>query len=444
VPHRRLRCRLVQLRRRRDHRLQLHTHQRRRIDNDCVDGIDDGLVAPGWVCNANCLGVETAVCTGASGWDCDYDCIIDGGDVECDGLGDPVADESLCDGLDNDCDGLVDEEPGITNGSLLGTPCDNGGTTGVCLVEGTWACDPVPSADPVCCEIIVAGTCVSEVPDPFTLSGPETCNGLDDDCDGISDEGVGDGDPNMDIITISGSGWSFDIFAYESSRPDAEVDDQGTSTTAACSFDAKLPWTMVDHDAADAACWAINASGGYEVGGWEVCTADQWEYACAEGGASTTTYPYGDTYQPATCNGHDYPLVDPDQVTATGAATNCFSEWGTPDAFDMSGNVEEWTNSDRVVGSDTLYEIRGGSYNDLAGGMTCDFDFWAAEATFAMPNLGFRCCRGDYLTPCPVLCIDAANCAIMSGTELPGYECPVGDICCDACGDTICSASEDA
>jgi hypothetical protein len=130
------------------------------------------------------------------------------------------------------------------------------------------------------------------------------------------------------------------------------------------------------------------------AGGWDLCSAKQWQHACRYGGGVSTTYPYGNTYGATTCNGHDY-NTGWDRPLGTGFANACYAEWGATDLWDMSGNMEEWTSTARVVGTSTLYQIRGGSYNDLAGGMTCSFDFWAADEDFRMPNLGFRCCRGS-------------------------------------------------
>jgi hypothetical protein len=74
-----------------------------------------------------------------------------------------------CNGADDDCDTLIDEDfPG------LGTPCSVG--IGPCARTGTTVC----TADQL-------GTTCSAVPGP---PGMEVCNGLDDDCDGLIDDGI--------------------------------------------------------------------------------------------------------------------------------------------------------------------------------------------------------------------------------------------------------------
>ncbi len=82
--------------------------------------------------------------------------------------------EQSCDGLDNDCDGETDE--GNPGG---GAACDTG-QDGVCAA-GTMRCQ----------EGVL--TCVRSV-EP----GPETCNSLDDDCDGEPDDGDPGGGADCD------------------------------------------------------------------------------------------------------------------------------------------------------------------------------------------------------------------------------------------------------
>jgi hypothetical protein len=386
------------------------------IDNDCDGDIDEALTAPSYICNAACPGTEAAKCNGVSGWSCDYS-----DQVETSG-GVPVANETWCDGIDNDCDGAVDEGPGIANADLLGKGCnndDNGnlgdGPFGVCLQQGTWACQSDETAAPVCCSASETICTSGEVDAPASLGGNESDadpNGLDEDCDGTADEGLQTCVDATSVVTFDGGSQSFEIFSYEASRPDALVDDAGTVETVPCSSTGVLPWTQVTKEDAQAACQLLG-------GGWDLCSAEQWQVACEMGGGSQTAYPYGDTYEAGYCIGADHPggLA----VNATESANQCVATYATyANLFDMSGNVEEWTASESSGGSG-LYEIRGGSYNDQSGGLTCGFDFWAAEPTgFRMDNLGFRCCNGD--DPASVSCTGGCGAA-----DVPDDEC-IGDV----------------
>lgn len=89
---------------------------------------------------------------------CEYACEPTNGGVE------------ICDGLDNNCDGTVDE-----GFSGIGDTCTEG--LGICAATGVMVCAPDGSA--VICDA-VAGTPREEV-----------CNGLDDDCNGEVDDGMG-------------------------------------------------------------------------------------------------------------------------------------------------------------------------------------------------------------------------------------------------------------
>jgi hypothetical protein len=83
--------------------------------------------------------------------------------------------ESSCDGRDNDCDGLTDE--GMLVGGLgPGEVCRGVGACGWGLVE---------------CRKDGAGATCSTNPDGSApQASAEICNGQDDDCDGLIDEGV--------------------------------------------------------------------------------------------------------------------------------------------------------------------------------------------------------------------------------------------------------------
>jgi hypothetical protein len=350
------------------------------LDDDCDGLVDEGVTAPTGICNPNgvCAGTS-ASCGGGAGWVCRYPTTYE--EVE-----------TRCDGLDNDCDGLVDEAF-----ALRGASCSNG--VGACRRTGVYVCNA--TEDGVTCNASAAG-----------VEADESCNGLDDDCDGLVDERTAN-DPStpwrdgIDLtaipttsVTLPG-GATVRVMQYEASRPDATSSAAGSLGNLACSRPNVVPWTSVTWDQAQTACCALNADGncpGAGGSGWRLCEALDWQTAC-EGPTSTCEWSYGascELSQPTACNGaeHDCNASIPgDQdclyTTASPTFPMCFTSWGTSGVYDMSGNVREWTATSR---GSNLFEVRGGSYNHIEAGRSCGFDFAVAERTDALPNTGFRCC----------------------------------------------------
>ncbi len=120
------------------------------VDDDCDGAVDESLTRTcGSDAGACTFGVE--LCDDASGTFGD-----------CMGMTGP--EPEACNGADDDCDGAVDED--------TATGC--GTDVGRCR-SGVHRCDQgVPGA-----------ACLGEI-----APVPEICNNLDDDCDGVSDEGV--------------------------------------------------------------------------------------------------------------------------------------------------------------------------------------------------------------------------------------------------------------
>lgn len=188
------------------------------LDNDCDDSVDEELAtAPD--CEKQegvCMGKKKTCVAGSYVATCgpsEY-----GTDFQ--------ADETRCDGQDNDCDGMTDE--GVGGGACANTGVCDGfqractmGSPGVCLAPGfeptEVSCDNqdndcdgmtdegIVSSTPcaltagVCANTFascrngnIESTCTSASYGPNFEAAESLCDGLDNDCDGVTDR-LGDG-----------------------------------------------------------------------------------------------------------------------------------------------------------------------------------------------------------------------------------------------------------
>ena len=137
------------------------------LDNDCDGDTDEAITQPEslqGICDV--VGVcgegVVATCDGGA-WECAYD-----------GVADYEAEEVTCDGLDNDCDGDTDEgvdaatDPTAPECPALGV-CE--GQIEAACQRGKWNCP------------------TTGVPD-YEDGSETSCDGLDNDCDGQTDEAL--------------------------------------------------------------------------------------------------------------------------------------------------------------------------------------------------------------------------------------------------------------
>jgi formylglycine-generating enzyme len=158
-----------------------------------------------------------------------------------------------------------------------------------------------------------------------------------------------------------------------------------------------------------------------------LCFDDEWTRACA--GVGETTYPYGDTHEPGVCNDDEtwltynqsllngWPssacsttvdsydeLMDAARaVSGTAAAAADHVEdlyqaepggsnagcTNTDGAFDLCGNVEEWTRR-RDGGEPDFHGNLKGRY--WAESRTCQSNLTSHGDYFRFYEIGFRCC----------------------------------------------------
>jgi formylglycine-generating enzyme required for sulfatase activity len=123
---------------------------------------------------------------------------------------------------------------------------------------------------------------------------------------------------------------------------------------------------------------------------WNNPASSQWYTACSSGGLYT--YPYGDTYEPATCNGGDSAILD---TVPVGSMTDCHSSVaGYEGVYDLSGNAREWEDScNESTGDSDECLTRGGSsgVNDKSSILACQ-NRSKSTRNARWPGCGFRCC----------------------------------------------------
>ncbi|MFH1466504.1 MAG: MopE-related protein [Pseudomonadota bacterium] len=239
------------------------------LDDDCDGALDedDALDAPTWHLDRDGDGwgsmtYTQVACVAPSGW------VLDGTDCDDgDAAAHPGADE-VCDGLDDDCDGVVDEDDALDAPTWYqDSDGDGWGAAGTsrtaCAQPSGWVSDDQDCDD-------ASASVHPEV--------PETCDGIDEDCDGDVDEGVvsegiwyldDDGDGyGQDAVSTSAlcpapSGYA--ALAGDCDDTDAAIHPAAIETCDG--VDDDCDGAVDEDDAVDAVTWSIDYDGDGYGGG---------------------------------------------------------------------------------------------------------------------------------------------------------------------------------
>jgi len=239
------------------------------IDNDC-DGLvddDDTAVTGGttWYLDYDSDGyggvLSIAACDQPSGYVADSSDCNDGDPVVA-----PGADE-YCDGVDNDCDGAVDEDDAL---DAVTWYADSDGDGYGDSSRGAAACtQPVGYVAGVIDG--VAFDC-DDSDGAVSPAASETCNGVDDDCDGTVDEadaidaatwfGDTDGDGYGDAsVTDTACDQPSGFVADGGDCDDGDAAVSPAATESCDSVDNDCDGTVDEGDAVDAATWYADSDG---------------------------------------------------------------------------------------------------------------------------------------------------------------------------------------
>ncbi len=299
------------------------------LDNDCDGDVDEDFADLGTPCaNGGCP---------AGLWVCSA-----GGDgLVCDGPS-PADDDATCDGVDEDCDGQTDEDVAPLACELHVGVCE--GAVREC-VQGAFAeCDygPVytPDTDDTC--DLLDNDCDGQTDEDGQLQyiaedGEMASDGIDNNCNGLVDEAGGVMVPLLHGEPRWIDAYEATVFAnadctglrYGQAADDYPVEwpaeGDASVTLYACSLKDSIPSGFVSWHRARRAC---------EAQGKRLCSVNEFGSACNAG--TGDDFPWGQMPVPGACNDA---LTGSGQKEPTGFREGCTAGNGT---FDMVGNQAEW------------------------------------------------------------------------------------------------------
>ncbi len=291
------------------------------IDDDCDDAVDDDPIDMGvWYTDSDGDGYgdydsATRACEGPSGT------VDQGGDCdEADASINPGASE-VCDGVDNDCDGSVDNDALDATTWYMDADGDGYGDDDRAVV----ACEQ-PSR-----HVALGGDC-SDGSARINPAGTETCDGVDEDCDGSVDEpdavdaatwysdvdGDGYGDPSGSTVACEAPSGAV---AEDGDCDDADPGINPGASEVCDGVDNDCDGD-VDGGAADASTWYADVDGD--------------GYGDATASSSACTQPTGFVGDSSDCDDGAASVNPGAAETCDGVDDDCDGTVDEPDAVDAS------------------------------------------------------------------------------------------------------------
>lgn len=244
---------------------------------------------------------------------------------------------------------------------------------------------------------------------PNVTPATETCNGIDDSCNGLIDNdsqrrlvcGLSGCPFNTVLIQVVGSTFMC-VDRYEASRPDATEDFPGEVELYTIPRPGVVPWTGITSEDAAQVCSGIRlreatGTASPPVAVKQLCRSDWYDIAC--GGPKNTgqerEFPYaplGEEFVAGACVDSSLGLESP--AVTGGTPECCYAPNPTPGfadvlTCDMVGNVAEWVRTSRPIP-----ELAGGSFRSPAEAenLRCGALAAAPENIVGESHIGFRCC----------------------------------------------------
>ena len=149
------------------------------IDDDCDGSVDEGLTFLTYYVDADGDGYGDASATGVSSCNPIVGSVTNNGDCNDNNAAINPAALEVCDGIDNDCNGLTDD--GLTFVTYY-ADADGDGFGNASVSQST--CNGAPVG------YVTNATDCNDANAAINPNAIEVCNGIDDDCNGLTDDGL--------------------------------------------------------------------------------------------------------------------------------------------------------------------------------------------------------------------------------------------------------------